>query len=120
MSYATEAERRRGERLDKEAKERVEARKNRTFASTPKEKDPYEGMSPSEKSMARGQSLKNSVRRMFGLPEEMKKGGVVKKYAKGGGIESKGKTAGKIVKMAKGGSVRGYGISKVTNKTKIV
>jgi len=49
-----------------------------------------------------------------------KAGGVVKKYAKGGGIESKGKTAGKIVKMAKGGSVRGYGISKVTNKTKIV
>jgi hypothetical protein len=120
MSYATEAERRRGERLDKEAKERIEARKNRTFASTPKEKDPYEGMSPSEKSMARGQSLKNSVRRMFGLPEEMKKGGKVAKYAKGGGIESKGKTAGKIVKMAKGGSVRGYGISKVTNKTKIV
>jgi hypothetical protein len=49
-----------------------------------------------------------------------KAGGVVKKYAKGGGIESKGKTAGKIVKMAKGGSVRGYGISKVTNKTKYV
>jgi hypothetical protein len=47
-----------------------------------------------------------------------KAGGVVKKYAKGGGIESKGKTTGKIVKMAKGGSARGYGISKVTNKTK--
>ena len=47
-----------------------------------------------------------------------KKGGKVAKYAKGGGIEAKGKTKGKVVKMAKGGSVRGYGISKVTNKTK--
>lgn len=41
-------------------------------------------------------------------------------YKKGGGVEAKGKTKGKIVKMAKGGSVRGYGISKVTNKTKYV
>jgi hypothetical protein len=39
-------------------------------------------------------------------------------YAKGGGIEAKGKTKGKVVKMAKGGTARGYGISKVTNKTK--
>jgi hypothetical protein len=46
------------------------------------------------------------------------KGGVIKKYAKGGGVEAKGKTKGKIVKMATGGSVRGYGVSKVTNKTK--
>jgi hypothetical protein len=49
----------------------------------------------------------------------LKKGGAVKKFAKGGGIESKGKTQGKIVKkFAKGGMARGYGISKVTNKTK--
>lgn len=47
-----------------------------------------------------------------------KKGGKVAKYAKGGGVEAKGKTKGKIVKMATGGSVRGYGVSKVTNKTK--
>ena len=47
-----------------------------------------------------------------------KAGGVIKKYAKGGGVEAKGKTKGKIVKMATGGSVRGYGVSKVTNKTK--
>jgi hypothetical protein len=47
-----------------------------------------------------------------------KKGGKVDKFARGGGIESKGKTDGKVVKMAKGGSARGYGISKVTNKTK--
>jgi hypothetical protein len=71
---ATAFERRREERLQREAKERMEARKNRTAAS----------------------------------------------YAKGGGVEAKGKTKGKIVKMAKGGSVRGYGVSKVTNKTKYV
>jgi len=42
-----------------------------------------------------------------------------KGFARGGGIESKGKTQGKIVKkFAKGGMARGYGISKVTNKTK--
>ena len=34
---------------------------------------------------------------------KMKKGGKVKKYAKGGGIEMKGKTKGKMVKMAGGG-----------------
>jgi hypothetical protein len=39
-------------------------------------------------------------------------------FAKGGGVEAKGKTKGKVVKMAKGGMARGYGISKVTNKTK--
>jgi hypothetical protein len=45
----------------------------------------------------------------------MKKGGKVKKmnmggmaYAKGGGIESKGKTKGKIIKMAGGGSSKKY------------
>jgi hypothetical protein len=36
---------------------------------------------------------------------EMKKGGSVKKYAKGGGIESKGKTKGKIIKMCGGGKM---------------
>jgi hypothetical protein len=33
----------------------------------------------------------------------MKKGGKVAKYARGGGIESKGKTEGKMIKMAAGG-----------------
>jgi len=33
----------------------------------------------------------------------MKKGGKVAKYARGGGIETKGKTAGKMIKMAAGG-----------------
>jgi hypothetical protein len=52
------------------------------------------------------------------LKKPFKAGGKISKFVAGGGIESKGKTAGEIVKMAKGGSVRGYGISKVTNKTK--
>lgn len=37
---------------------------------------------------------------------KMKKGGACKGYAKGGGIESKGKTKGKIVKMAAGGKCK--------------
>lgn len=41
----------------------------------------------------------------------MKMGGDVKKCAKGGGIESKGKTKGKMVKMAMGGYAKG-GMSK--------
>jgi hypothetical protein len=35
--------------------------------------------------------------------EEAEMKGGVKKYARGGGIESKGKTRGKMVKMAYGG-----------------
>jgi hypothetical protein len=34
---------------------------------------------------------------------KMKKGGVAKKMAKGGGIEIKGKTKGKMIAMKKGG-----------------
>lgn len=34
---------------------------------------------------------------------KMRKGGSCKGYAKGGGVESRGKTKGKIVKMAMGG-----------------
>ena len=60
------------------------------------------------------EALKSLGRRLLTTPS----GYNVSKFAKGGGIESKGKTAGKIVKMAQGGSVRGYGVSKVTNKTK--
>jgi hypothetical protein len=33
----------------------------------------------------------------------LKSGGMAKGYAKGGGIETKGKTKGKMVKMARGG-----------------
>jgi hypothetical protein len=36
----------------------------------------------------------------------MKKGGKVAKYARGGGIEVKGKTKGKMVKMAAGGCAK--------------
>lgn len=37
---------------------------------------------------------------------DMKKGGMCKKMARGGGIETKGKTKGTMVKMAAGGYVR--------------
>jgi hypothetical protein len=176
-SGPTAPEKARAKRLNDEAEARVAAAKNRKYVSAPatKAKDEYEGMSPSEASIARGEKFK----KMLGL----KKGGSVKKFAKGGnvdltmaddsykqgpkkvtatkaenagtyanvlsnvdrsrvpvrgdtkasgdkvkatkgfarggGIESKGKTQGKIVKkFAKGGMARGYGISKVTNKTK--
>ena len=49
-----------------------------------------------------------------------KHGGKVAKYAKGGGIESKGKTKGTVVKMAKGGSVKGYGIARGAKACKMV
>jgi hypothetical protein len=92
-SGPTMLEKARAKRLNDEAEARVAAAKNRKYVSAPatKAKDEYEGMSPSEASLARGEKFK----KMLGL----KKGGAVKKFAKGG--------------MA-----RGYGISKVTNKTK--
>ena len=37
------------------------------------------------------------------IKHEMAEAKGMKKYAKGGGIESKGKTKGKMIKMAKGG-----------------
>ncbi len=49
-----------------------------------------------------------------------KRGGKVAKYAKGGGIEAKGKTKGTVVKMAKGGSVKGWGISRGAKACKMV
>lgn len=48
-----------------------------------------------------------------------KRGGMAK-YAKGGGVESKGKTKGTVVKMAKGGSVKGWGISRGAKACKMV
>jgi hypothetical protein len=41
-------------------------------------------------------------KQMAGMPM-MKKGGMTKKMAKGGGVETKGKTQGKMVKMNMGG-----------------
>lgn len=59
-----------------------------------------------------------------GLPADpsqvYKSGGKVAKYAKGGGVESKGKTKGTVVKMAKGGSVKGWGISRGAKACKMV
>ncbi len=48
-----------------------------------------------------------------------KKGGKVAKYAKGGGIEAKGKTKGTVVKMAAGGSVKGWGIARGSKACKM-
>jgi hypothetical protein len=62
------------------------------------------------------EALKTRVR-AAAAPKEPKYTAV---YKKGGGVEAKGKTKGKTVKMAKGGTARGYGVSKVTNKTKYV
>jgi hypothetical protein len=77
----------------------------------------YEAKGP-EKDFERAgktwEAAKALGRRMLTTPS----GQSVSKFAKGGGVEAKGKTKGKIVKMATGGSVRGYGVSKVTNKTK--
>ena len=47
---------------------------------------------------------KTMVKHETAEAEGMKKGG--KCYAKGGGVEIKGKTQGKIVKMAKGGKCK--------------
>jgi hypothetical protein len=48
-----------------------------------------------------------------------KSGGKVAKYAKGGGVESKGKTKGTVVKMASGGSVKGWGIARGSKACKM-
>ena len=48
-----------------------------------------------------------------------KRGGKVAKYAKGGGVESKGKTKGTVVKMASGGSVKGWGIARGSKSCKM-
>jgi hypothetical protein len=52
--------------------------------------------------------------------ESDRTGKSVVKLARGGGVESKGKTAGKIVKMAKGGSVKGWGMARGSKKAKMV
>ena len=65
--------------------------------------------------MPDGKMMKNSAMKMGGMPikdgkpaflmgKKMNMGGMAK-YAKGGGIESKGKTKGTVIKMASGGSV---------------
>lgn len=47
-----------------------------------------------------------------------RKGGKTKKFAKGGGIEKKGKTKAKMIKMAKGGSIDGIAIRGKTRAKK--
>lgn len=105
----------RQEQLDKRMSALREASKSKGF-----EEDFPDSRSPSERSMDRGDRLKRAVRGLFGLKDEYKSGGKVAKYAKGGGIESKGKTKGTVVKMAKGGSVKGWGISRGAKACKMV
>ena len=83
------------------------------------EKDIFSKLMPTMAKSARD-DMRQAKRMRESVPEAAREGEAYNYagYAKGGGVEAKGKTKGKIVKMAKGGSVRGYGVSKVTNKTK--
>ena len=82
--------------------------------------------SPAEMARDRKQAKKAgvSMKNFEGSPADKDDvGGKMKKMAKGGGIESKGKTKGKMVKMAKGGSIssRADGVaSKGKTKGKMV
>ena len=119
----TAMERARAERLQRDADARLRARTEaRREAEKSKgfEEDFPDLRSPSARSMDRGDRLKKAVRGLFGLKDEYKSGGKVAKYAKGGGVESKGKTKGTVVKMAKGGSVKGWGISRGAKACKMV
>ena len=66
--------------------------------------------------MPNGKMMKNSAMKEGGMPMKDGKpafmmgkkkmmGGGMAKFAKGGGIESRGKTKGTIIRMASGGSV---------------
>jgi hypothetical protein len=68
---ATPLERKREERLQREAEESLAARKSRVPAPRVEEPDEYAGMSPAEKSRARG----DKIRKALGF----KKGGAVKR-----------------------------------------
>lgn len=85
----------------KEAARRAAAQGARRSAPIPP--IPSGGTLPNLPSPGRGAPVAAPV----GLPDNtqamMKKGGKVHKYARGGGIESKGKTEGKVIKMAEGG-----------------
>lgn len=82
-------------------KEFVKADKGRKFAKGGDMKD--------SKAMVKKGGVATSLKAHAAMPASkahagMKKGGMA--YAKGGGIESKGKTKGKMIKMARGGSCK--------------
>ena len=71
------------------------------------------GMAGSMHKMPDGKMMKDSAMKKDGMPmkdgkpafmKKMNMGGMAK-YAKGGGIESRGKTKGTVIRMASGGSV---------------
>lgn len=63
-----------------------------------------QGVTPGQRPAMPNQS--QYVPQAPGVRPGMKAGGSVKGFAKGGGIESKGKTKGKVVKMACGGKAK--------------
>lgn len=85
----------------KVGKDYVEADKGRKFGSGGTMKESKEMMRKEVAFMKK----KGAPKSMIKHEEAEMKGGAVKKYARGGGIESKGKTRGHIVKMAMGGHV---------------
>lgn len=101
------------------SKRAEEAPKETAKAEAPKETAKAETKGP-EKDFERAGKTWEYVKSLGRRALTTSSGKNISGFAKGGGVEAKGKTKGKIVKMAKGGSVRGYGISKVTNKTKYV
>ena len=57
------------------------------------------------KSMIKHEAAEMGAMKKGGMPMKDGKPAFMKGMAKGGGIESKGKTKGKVIKMAAGGSV---------------
>lgn len=78
----------------------VEADKGRKFAEGGNMKD-------AKMEMRHAAAMKKAGLPKKMVAEEMKEAKEMKKYAKGGGVESRGKTKGKIVKMACGGMKKG-------------
>lgn len=73
--------------------------------------EPYEYRKGGQVDKAKMELRHAGAMKKAGLPKSMVREEMAeaKKFARGGGIESRGKTRGKIVKMAGGGSVRGGG-----------
>jgi hypothetical protein len=82
----------------KVGKDYVEADKGRKFGSGGTMKESKSMMKKEVAFMKKKGAPKSMIKH-----EEAEMKGKVKKYARGGGIESKGKTRGKIIKMAYGG-----------------
>lgn len=80
----------------------------------------YAGMREGGNVMKAKMEMKHAqAMKKAGLPKKMVREEMseAKKYAKGGGIESRGKTKGTVIRMASGGSVRGGGCE-MRGKTK--